>query len=154
MNNYIENIRKTREFLLGIINTLSVDELNKIPNGFVNNIIWNLGHMVAAQQGVCYRRAGLAVPLEGGLFETYMPGSKPESPASQKEIEQIKILLFSTLDKLEADYQNQLFGGYTAWVTRYGVSIVNIDEAINFLQFHEGLHVGYIMALKRAIAVV
>jgi hypothetical protein len=66
-------------------------------------------------------------------------------------VDQIKALLFSTLDLLAQDYEAVLFSKYTAWTTSYGVELATIDDAFNFLQFHEGLHVGYVMALKRLV---
>lgn len=63
MNKQIEIIRKTRVKLLEMLSDLSTDQLNKIPAGFNNNIIWNLAHLVAAQQGICYLRAGLPMVL-------------------------------------------------------------------------------------------
>ena len=59
MNNKIERIKKIRFFLISVVNELAVDQLNEIPSGFNNNIIWNPGHLTAAFQGVCYIRAGL-----------------------------------------------------------------------------------------------
>jgi len=35
--------------------------------------------------------------------------------------------------------------------TRYGVTLSNIEEAIRFVPFHDGLHTGCIMALKRTV---
>ena len=64
MTKQIEIIKKTRVSLLELVKDLSTEQLNKIPDGFNNNIIWNLAHMIAAQQGVCYVRAGLA-PVVG-----------------------------------------------------------------------------------------
>lgn len=151
MNKSVEIIRKTRTSLLGLIGDLSLEQLNTVPPGFNNNIIWNIGHLIAAQQGVCYRRAGVAMRIEDGFFEGYMPGSKPEGAVTQEGVDQIKELLFSTLDQLEIDYKDQLFTNYPAWATRYGVNIASFDDGVNFLQFHEGIHMGYIMALKRVM---
>ena len=61
--------------------------------------------------------------------------------------------MFTTLDKLAEDYNNDAFANYKSWTTRYGVEINNIDDIINFLSFHDGLHTGYIMALKRCVKV-
>ncbi|MGI8634411.1 MAG: hypothetical protein ACR2KZ_03305, partial [Segetibacter sp.] len=63
--------------------------------------------------------------------------------------EQIKSLLITSLDNLEADINNNLFKTYSSCTTRYGVDISNIDDALQFLMFHEGLHSGTVMALKR-----
>jgi hypothetical protein len=151
MTKQIEIIRKTRSFLLNQLKDLTTEQYNKIPEGFNNNIIWNLGHMIAAQQGVCYIRAGLTPRLGEDFINSYKSGSKPEGFVDAEGIENIKSLLFSTLDRLEEDYSNNIFGGYTAWNTRYDVEIASINDALNFLPFHEGLHSGCTTALKRLV---
>lgn len=151
MHPQIETIRKTREALLNLIKDLTVEELNEIPAGFNNNIIWNLAHLTAAAQGVCYLRAGLKLKIEEKYFLPFKPESKPEQFVCAEEVETIKQMLFSTLNQLEADYQQNVFANYIPWTTRYGVDIKNIDDAISFLPFHEGMHLGYIMALKRVV---
>lgn len=151
MTKQIEIIRKTRTFLLKNLEDLTSEQYNKIPEGFNNNIIWNLGHMIAAQQGVCYLRAGLAPRVAEDIISSFKSSTKPERPFSQAEIENIKSLLFSTLDQLEEDYNNHVFSGYTAWSTRYDVELASIDDALDFLPFHEGLHSGCITALKRLV---
>jgi hypothetical protein len=147
----IEIIRKTRSFLLEQLKNLTTEQLNHIPEGFNNNIIWNLGHMIAAQQGVCYIRMGLKPHVSEEFINAYKSGSKPTVAVDNAAIENIKTLLFTTLDQLENDYNNQIFSGYTPWVTRYSVELSNIDDAINFIPFHEGLHSGYSLALKRLV---
>ncbi len=149
MTKAIETIRKPREMLLTLLKGLSAGQLNKIPEGFNNNIIWNLGHMIAAQQGLCYKRAGLETVVGDGFFNTYKSGSKPERFIDAGEIENVNGLLFTSLDRLESDLENNVFGNYTPLTTRYGVELENIEQAIAFLPFHEGLHIGTIMALKR-----
>lgn len=151
MNNQIELIKKTRRFLLESIKDLSTEQLNTIPAGFNNNIIWHLGHMVAAQQGVCYIRAGLQPSTSEAFFNSYKPGSKPEGKVSEEEVETIKELQFSSLDVLENDYEKGLWTSYNAWSTRYGIELKTIDEAIEFLHFHEGLHAGYILSMKKIV---
>lgn len=54
-------LRKTRQYVLELIANLSMEQLNEVPAGFTNNIVWNLGHMLASQQGVCYLRGGLLI---------------------------------------------------------------------------------------------
>ncbi|MDB5022335.1 MAG: DinB family protein [Mucilaginibacter sp.] len=151
MTKQIEIIRKTRSFLLEDLKDLSTEQFNRIPEGFNNNVIWNLGHLVATQQIICYISAGLAPKIKEDFISAYRKGTKPEKSVDAAEIENIKTLLFSTVDQLESDYNHHIFGGYTAWSTRYGVELANIDDAMNFLPFHEGLHSGCITALKRLV---
>jgi hypothetical protein len=49
------------------------------------------------------------------------------------------------------DYLNNLFASYPPWSTRYGVEITNIDDALQFLLYHEGLHAGIIIAMRKLL---
>ena len=147
----IETIRKTRNFLLDGIKDLTNEQLNTVLPGFNNNIVWNLGHLVASQQGICYGRAGLKICVPEDFFNSYKPGSKPGGKVSEQEVEKIKELLFTSLDVFEQDYGKNLWPSYPVWITRSGVEINSIDKAIEFLHFHEGLHSGYILTMKRIV---
>jgi len=151
MHQQIEKIKSTRTFLLTLIEGLTTEQLNQIPQGFNNNIIWNLAHLVSAQQSICYKRSGLQPIVQDKYFTSYLSGTKPDGFIDSNEVETIKALLLSTLNEFESDYKKGFFTTYTPVVTRYGVALDNIDDAVNFLPFHEGLHVGYVMALKRMV---
>lgn len=151
MHNQIERIKKIRLFLLDSVRDLSVDRLNEVPAGFNNNIIWNLAHLIAAQQGVCYKRSGAAPVADQKYILPFTSGTKPEQYIDSNEVAIIKDLLLSSLDLFEADYQNNVFDNYVSLTTRYGVELTNIDEAVQFLMYHEGLHTGAVIALKRLV---
>ncbi|TSJ42662.1 DinB family protein [Mucilaginibacter corticis] len=149
MTKAIEIVKLPRVHLLDVVKDLSIEQLNHIPEGFNNNIIWNLAHIVATQQNICYKRAGLDITIEERFFTPFLSGTKPEKFIDAADVEIIKGLFFSTLDQLEADLHNGKFTSYTSWTTRYGNAINSGEEAVAFLPFHEGLHTGYIWALKR-----
>ena len=151
MQSKIDDLRKTRTFLLQLLTELSVEQLNTIPHGFRNNIVWNLAHLVATQQGFCYTRAGLPQLVDESFYNAYKPGSAPEKSTSQVEVDEIKRLLLDTLDSLTEDYKRNAFKSYTPWTTRSQLSIASVEDAVDFMFFHEGMHTGYIMALKRVI---
>jgi len=151
MRRLIDIIKQPRLLVLKEIENFSTEQLNKIPEGFNNNIAWNLGHMIAAQQGICYKRSGLDTTITEDFFHTYKPGTKPEKIIDTAEITFIKEQLFTTLEQLEADMNTGIFVNYTQVMTRYGIELNSIDEAISFLPFHEGLHIGYIMSLRKLV---
>jgi hypothetical protein len=151
MHKQLQMIRHTRAFILNLVSELTAEELNKVPTGFNNNIVWNLAHMVAAQQGICYKRAGLPIIVSEDFFQQYKPDTKPGQFVDSLEIDNIKELFSTTIDQLEKDIAANRFAEYPSWTTRYGVTINSIEEAVTFLLFHEGLHVGYIMALKKLV---
>src|ERR1700755_1401922 len=118
MKPQIETIRKTRSFLLEQIKNLGNKQFNQVAEGFNNNIIWNLGHMIAAQQGVCYVRAGLKVTIVESFFASYKTDTKPTGAADPNEIDHIKKLFLSTIDRFEKDYHDHVFSHYNPWTTR------------------------------------
>ena len=150
MNKQLEKIKNFRLFVLNQISGLTSEQLNFIPQGYNNNIIWNVGHLVAATQAICYKRAGLPVTIDDKYFIPFLPTTKPDHFINNEEIEAIKALFISTMDTLQTDYANKLFDNYTRSERIkevYAIDVSNIDDAIDFLLFHEGFHSGYITAL-------
>src|SRR5476651_1114831 len=105
-------IKQPRIKILEVLKEFSLEQLNEVPTGFNNNILWNLGHMVAAQQGICYSRMALPRIIDDEFFMAYKHDTKPEKFIDAAEFEKIKELMFSTLDKLDVDLQNNIFANY------------------------------------------
>jgi len=68
----------------------SLEDLNKIPKGFNNNIIWNIGHIVVTQQLLAYKLSGLPMQVSDDLINKYRKDTKPEGFVSQEEVDEIK----------------------------------------------------------------
>ena len=143
---------KTRGFYKSFLDNLSLEDLNKIPKGFKNNIIWNIGHIVVTEQLLLYRLSGLPTMVSEEMIEKYKKDTKPEGVVTQAEVDEITELLFSTIKKTQEDYNNNKFVNYQEYtVSTTGSTLKNIDDAINFALFHEGMHLGYILALKKSL---
>lgn len=151
MQTTIDRYKKLRQFILENIKDLSNEQLNQVPVGFSNNIIWNLAHLVAVQQAVCYKRAGKDLKIDESYFELFKPGTKPELSFDDAIIAKTKSMFIDNIDLLQTDYKNNAFENYTTWTTRAGIDITNIDIAINFMMYHEGLHEGLIGAIKKFV---
>ena len=140
-----------RTILRSLIENLSLKELNKIPDGFGNNIIWNVAHAVVSQQILVYGLSSLTPMVPNDLIEQFRKGTKPERDLTQKEVDDIKNLLFSTIEKTKEDYHNGLFKTFQEYTTSTKTTLTNVDEAIEFNVYHEGIHLGYILALKKSL---
>ena len=153
MQESIDIIRGSRLYLIKLIEGLSIEELNKIPTGFHNNIVWNIAHVIAVQQSLCYVNSGLESPVGKDYIEKYKSGTKPEGFVREEDYQMIKGYLLSTIDQFEKDANSNVFIHYNAFDLKSypGVHIQGIKDAIKFAGFHEGLHLGYIMALKRVV---
>lgn len=144
-----EVLKTTRNNCLKNIENLSDEQLLVIPQGHNNNILWNLGHIVSAQQGLCYGRAGLPMNISPDFIAFFRKGSAPSAWENSPSVKEVKELLISTADKLEQDYKAGLFQSYNEYPTSYGVTLKSIEDAIAFNNVHEGLHLGVIMALRK-----
>ena len=49
------------------------------------------------------------------------------------------------------DYNNSIFQNFSEYPTSYNFTLNSVEDAIQFNNVHEGLHFGYIMAIKKAI---
>ncbi|WPP49243.1 DinB family protein [Catalinimonas niigatensis] len=147
----IANIRKARENFVDLLDGMDETALNHIPQGFNNNIIWNFGHIISSQQILCYKLSGLPMHVSEEVVESFKKGTKPNGTVSSTEIAKLREQAMSTLNKLQEDVDKQRFQDYHAYTTSFGITLTNIEEAIRFDAMHESLHLGYAMALRRAV---
>ena len=147
-----EVLKNTRRSFIRIIEKTSLAELNKIPKGFNNNIIWNIGHIIVTEQLLTYKLSGLPIMVSDDLINKYRKDRKPEGDVTQEEVDEIKAILFSTIERTEADYNKGNFKNFQEYtVSTTGNTLENIEDSLNFVLFHEGMHLGYVLALLRAV---
>ena len=146
-----EVYRQTRKNTLFYLENLDEDKINEIPDGFSNNIAWNLGHILVTQQLLFYTNSGQDVKVPSEWIERYRKGSKPPERVSIEEFEQIKGMFISLIDQAEQDFANGHFDNYNAYKTSYGIQINTIEDLIQFIYAHDAFHWGIIVALKKLV---
>ena len=151
MDTSIITIQETRKLFLNLIEGLTIEEINIIPQGFNNNIIWNFGHVIVSQQTLCYRLAGLPLNLDESYILKYAKGTKPETFLDGKELAFLKELSVSMINILVDDLNKNLFSNYKEYQTSFNVKLLNVQDAVKFLTMHEGMHYGYVLALKKLV---
>lgn len=153
MEYLLQLFQQNRQNIISLLQEVGLEKANTIPPGFNNNIIWNAGHTLLAQQLLMYHfsKIPLLIPAEE-LMPKYGSGTVPDGKATQEDLDQLVSLLKSTSDKAVEDYNNGVFktyGGYTS--EYYKVTMNTIEEAIRFNTYHEGFHLGFMTALKTAL---
>ena len=151
MQDTFEVARTARKMLNSYFENYSLEQLNKIPEGFNNSLFWNIAHVVVTQQLLVYKLSGLPMVVSDELVEKYRKGTKPEQEATQEEVDLIKSLVFKTVDQLEADYNNGVFQNYQEYPTSTGFILKSAKGAIDFNNFHEGLHLGVLMSIRKYV---
>ena len=89
MHQTFDITRTSRKVLATFLENHSLEELNKIPDGFNNNLIWNIGHIIVVQQMIIYKLSGLQMMISDEMVEKYKKGTKPETDATQAEVDTI-----------------------------------------------------------------
>ncbi|MDB0614334.1 DinB family protein [Tenacibaculum dicentrarchi] len=151
MNTQFEILRKSRGIVLKKTENLSIEQLHKIPEGFTNNIAWNLAHLVVTQQLLQYKLSGLNCLVSDELIENYRKGTFPTETFSEEDLEEVKELFIGLPDTLQEDFEAGIFTEYTAYETSAGFTIDSIESAIAFNNLHEGIHLGVILALVKLV---
>ncbi|MFV8324611.1 DinB family protein [Flavobacterium sp. ZS1P14] len=129
----------------------TLEQLNTIPEGFSNNLIWNIGHIIVTQQMMVYKLSGLPMMISDELVEKYKKGTKSEPSTTQAEVDEIKSLLFGTISQTKADYDNKIFKNYNEYPTSTGFVLKSVEDALTFNNFHEAVHIGIMMSIKKFI---
>ena len=144
---------QNRKNILALLEEHTLEQVNTIPPGFNNNIIWNAGHLLLSQQFLLYHFSDL--PMLDFVQEytpKYGSGTIPDGGAAQSELDLIMDTLDSSTKKVIDDYNSGLFKTYNAYTSEYfGITVQNIEEAIYFNTYHEGFHFGFMSALKTAL---
>lgn len=142
---------KNRKVMSAFLEAFSLEDLNKVPENFNNNLIWNIAHLVVTQQLLSYSLSGLPMQISDALVEKYKKGTKVKGDVSQEEVDDIKSLLFSTIEKTKEDYKKGIFNSFEAYTTSTNSTLKSFEEAMEFNNYHEGIHLGYILALKKSL---
>lgn len=147
-----EHNRITRQRMIDVIGERPFQELIKIPETHNNNLLWNFGHALVTQHllsfGLC--KMELQIPME--IVDRFRKGSSAkEQVFLESDLIYFKENATKFIDLTEEYLANGKFENFAEYSTSYGVVLDSIETAIEFNNLHEGLHFGYMMALRKLI---
>ena len=151
MHQIFEITRTSRKVLSQFLQQYSIEQLNKIPDGYNNNVIWNIGHIVVVQQMLVYKLSGLPMVVSDEFVEKYKKGTRPEATILQPEIDALQSLLFDTINQTKADFNSGVFRTYQEFTSMSGFTMKNVEDAMAFNYYHEGVHTGMMMGIRKFI---
>ena len=108
MEKTFDTLLKTRKRLQEILQNTSKEDLCKIPDGFKNNIWWNIAHVVVTQQILMYKLSGVPTLIDEGRIRTYKKGTFPEKEPTETEISYIGGALISCIEKTKEDFLKEI----------------------------------------------
>jgi len=151
MKIHFDTLNFSRTRITELIENLTSEQLNKIPNGLNTSIIWNVGHILVTQQLFMYKRTGLPLTMKMEMIEKFKSGTKANNTVSKEDIAYLKSILFITIEGVKNDYNSDRLKKFESFTTKRGVEINSIESAIAFHTFHEGVHLGWIWTMKNLV---
>ena len=151
MDKIFETALFTRASMLNIMESKSYGELVKIPTNFRNSIFWNIAHVLVTQQLLCYRLCGLDIKIDEAMVNKYGKGATAVEEVERSDIEYVKEHLIEAMKTTQEDYKNGYFKGYKPYMTSTGIELGDIEEALVFSTFHDGIHLGVVLSLMKIV---
>ena len=146
----LDALRRTRASLLALADDLPAEHWHTVPPGFSNNVLWNVGHVAVTLDLLTYGLAGLDLP-SGDAVAAFRKGTSPAGWSAPPDVDATRRLLTDGVDRLEADLRAGRFEGapFRSYTTTPGVTLAAFGEALTFDLYHEGIHRGSVLALRR-----
>lgn len=138
-----------RQNAFDLISKFSDKQIHKIPIGFKNNLIWNFGHMIVTQHILTFGLSNLSLLIDDEIISKYRKGSSPVIEESRNTIKDLQKVSEKLIDETKDAYNQNRFTNFNKYETSFKVTLNNIEDALAFNNIHEGLHLGYMMALSK-----
>lgn len=141
-----------RQVTIHTVKDLNEQQAAVIPDGFNNNILWNLGHIYLAQEqfAFCFNPALMEIPT--GFAEMFGMGTKPADWTVQPpSLTELINLLNEQPNRIREKLNNRLNEEIVTPFNIPGINFRAISELLTFNLYHEGIHVQAIRMLKKLI---
>lgn len=139
-----------RYVTLYTVQDINEREVSLIPEGFNNNILWNLGHIYLVQEQFAFSFAQEPMEMPAGFMELFAPGTKPSEWTIQPPpLPELLQLLKEQSNRIREKLNGRLDEEVAAPLTLPGLTLHTIGELLTFNLYHEGVHVQTIRMLKK-----
>ncbi len=140
---------QNRKAFKKILDSHSIEQINHIPAGFNNNILWNCAHIIAVQQMLTYGLTNQTFSIGEEFVFRFAPGTKPDGLYNEVFVNEVKAMLFSSFEQIQIDIKTEKFSVFNPFLTALRFEINDLDKAIAFNQYHEALHMGHILNIRK-----
>ena len=134
------------------VGAISEKNLDIIPDGFNNNVRWNLGqipHLV--QEKFAFHFAGEPMQLPNNFERLFAKGTHPADWTEEPPTLEVLLRLLTKQPKrIQESLLNRLDEQVKApYTTGSGLTLSTIGEFVTFTLYHEGMHFDTIKLLQR-----
>ncbi|WP_379971325.1 DinB family protein [Ectobacillus sp. sgz5001026] len=154
MSHYIfKQLQFVRKNTIRSVENLYEEASLYIPQGFNNNIKWNLGHIYVVQERFAFHFTGEKMNMPDHFMKQFGPGSKPTDWDEQvPTLRQLIALLQDQIVRIEQVLEPRITEAVKEpYTTSSGITLSSVAEFLSFSMYHEGMHFDAIKSIKRLI---
>ncbi|MFD1737273.1 DinB family protein [Bacillus salitolerans] len=141
-----------RKRTLAMLDTLSVNQIDKIPTGFNNNILWNIGHIFVSTESLLYGFVREQSPIEDRYVKLFTMNTSPKNWSGDiPSFHELKDNLTLQLERVQKEFTGRLHEEGAKPFDLGTVQFTTVAEVFNFAIWHEGLHQGTITCLNKVL---
>ena len=144
------HFEQIRTRIAELVETIPREHLLTIPEGFSNNIAWHAAHVVVTQQLLVYGLSDVDLAISQELVERYRKGTTGVEATPESFDEAMEFLMLAPGD-LRRRYAAGEFTAFREYRTSAGIDLGSFEDALLFNNIHEGIHLGYMMGLRKAV---
>jgi hypothetical protein len=119
-----------------------------MPDNYINTIHWHVGHILLVQDRLTLRLSGGTIGFPEEYTAWFGPGTKPSDWQTQPPAVE---LLLQELREQTARLQSIISGKLADKLAIPFLHYETLEESLGYSLYHEGIHLGYMMGLRRAI---
>ncbi|NQX61259.1 DinB family protein [Paenibacillus qinlingensis] len=140
-----------RQSTIKAVAGLSENTIDHIPEGFNNNIRWNLGHIIFVQEKFAFHFVGEPLQIPENFERLFAKGTRPsEWNEELPTLDELLVLLAEQPKRIQRLLRDRLDESVSKpFTTGSGLLLSTIGEFLNFTMYHEGMHFNTISILKR-----
>lgn len=144
-------LRQSRANLVKLGDSLSTEQMLAIPQGCNNNILWNLAHLPVTTCLLTRGLAGLDLGLDADFVTQNRKGTSPADWSEAPSWSTVRDLLTSTADWVADDFAHNRHENFQVYPTSFGLELSSAEQALQFNNVHDGIHLGVILAYKHLV---
>lgn len=147
----VERIAAVRGHLASVAESVPAERWEAVPPGFSNSVLWNVAHVVVTLELLTYGRCGLELVVPPKLIEQARKGTAPADWTAPPDRDAVMELLVDSPKRLARDIEAGWFTAFEPYATSAGVTLGSLADALTFDLYHEGMHAGTLLGLRRAL---
>ena len=149
----LDVLAQTRRSLVAVCDGLTDDQRLAVPDGLSNHVLWNLGHVVVTERLLAYGLARRPLGVPDAWVAAFRKGTRPTPGEAAVPYAEVRDAALALPDQTAADLRAGRLDSadFREYRTTPGVVLASVADAVRFNLYHEGLHLGSVLALRKLV---